>query len=144
MPAKKKLIDEAAVTIEVIAPHAHSGNRLVTVEDLAADAAFLDDEADGHMPAAPLGGDRTDMPKATATEEPEAEAEAQQQQSRGSVTALVKELLADPDLSYEAIVEQVKASYPDARTTARSVASTASVMRRKGTTVPTRRSPKPD
>ncbi|MCA3436495.1 MAG: hypothetical protein INF48_04140 [Rhodobacter sp.] len=48
-------------------------------------------------------------------------------------------LLADPDLSYGAIVERVMAAHPGARTTARSVASTASVMRRKGETVPMRK-----
>lgn len=139
MPAKKKLIDEAAMANEVLTPTAPSGNRVVTAEDLAADAVFLDDEADGHMPAAPLSDDPADMPEATATEEPEAEA---QQPVHGSINAMVKGLLADPDLSYEAIVDWVKATYPDARTTARSVASTASVMRWKGEMVPMRRSPK--
>lgn len=132
MPAKKKLIDEAAVLTDVTLPAAPSGNRVVTAEDLAADAAFLDDEA----PAAPLGAVEADEPEATGTEEAEAEA---QQSSRGSVTALVKALLADPDLSYEAIVLRVKVDHPEAQTTARSVASTASVMRKKGVAVPMRR-----
>lgn len=139
MPAKKKLIDEAAMANEVLIPIAPSGNRVVTAEDLAADAAFLDDEADGHMPEQPLGDDPADMPEAKAAEEPEAEA---QQPAHASINAMVKGLLADPDLCYEAIVDQVKATHPDARTTARSVASTASVMRRKGEMVPMRRSPK--
>jgi hypothetical protein len=132
MPAKKKLIDDAVVPDDVALPVARSGNRIVTAEDLAADAAFLDNEA----PAAPLGDDPADMPEAVATEEPEADA---QQSSRGSVTALVKALLADPDLSYEAIVLRVKVEHPTAQTTARSVASTASVMRKKGVAVPMRR-----
>lgn len=132
MPAKKKLIDDAVVPDDVNLPAAPSGSRVVTAEDLAADAAFLDDEA----PQQPLGDGPADMPEATTAEEPEADA---QQSSRGSVTALVKALLADPDLSYEAIVLRVKVDHPTAQTTARSVASTASVMRKRGVAVPMRR-----
>jgi len=58
---------------------------------------------------------------------------------RGAVGRLVADLLSDPDLSYEAIVDRVKAAHPTALTTARSVASTASVMRRHGSEVPVRR-----
>ncbi|MEZ5778501.1 MAG: hypothetical protein R3E44_09075 [Paracoccaceae bacterium] len=134
MPAKKRLIDQAeAEPTEVLVPAARSGNRVVTAEDLDADRAFvasLDDAADA------LGAVEPDEPEATAPEEPEADA---QQSSRGSVTALVKALLADPGLSYEAIVLRVKVEHPTAQTTARSVASTASVMRKKGVTVPMRR-----
>jgi hypothetical protein len=57
---------------------------------------------------------------------------------------MVKDLLADPGASYEAIVDRVMAAHPGARTTARSVASTASVMRRRGVAVPLRRGQRSD
>ena len=97
----------------------------------AIDRAVAHDEA-----AAPsLGAVPVDMPEAVAAEEPAAESAT----PHGSINSMVKDLLTDPNLSYEAIVDRVKAAYPSARTTARSVASTASVMRRKGEPVPMRR-----
>jgi hypothetical protein len=157
MPAKKKLIEEVA---EVMATGAEppaptsvpSGNRVLTDADLMADREFvasLDETADA------LGAVETDKPETTATEEPEPVDDATVQRPdapqteapdaapvRGGVNALVTRLLADPALSYEAIVERVRTEHPGAQTTARSVASTASVLRRKGTPVPMRRGPK--
>jgi hypothetical protein len=158
MPAKKKLIEEVAEmmatgaeppTPATVAPPP-SGTRAVTDADLAADREFvasLDDAADVQPPAAAdLGDVAADVPEAVATEEPTASHEptaaasaAADRPTHGSINAMVKDLLADPGLSYEAIVDRVKAAHPGARTTARSVASTASVMRRKGETVPMRR-----
>lgn len=134
MSAKRKSLQHEvaevmAIPTEPAAPP--SNGCVVTAEDLAADAAFLDDEA----PKQPLGDDAAGVPEAAATEEP-ADGTGP---ARGSINAMVKGLLADPDLSYGAIVDRVMAAHPDARTTARSVASTASVMRRKGETVPMRR-----
>ncbi|WP_413875488.1 hypothetical protein [Albidovulum sp.] len=60
---------------------------------------------------------------------------------RGAVGRLVAELLADPGLSYVGIVERVVAAHPAAKTTVRSVASTACVMRKQGVDVPVRRKP---
>ena len=77
-------------------------------------------EADGQLPAV----DQAGSPEPVA---------------RGGVNALVTRLLADPALSYSDIVAQVVAAFPGAQTSARSVASTASVLRRKGTQVPMRR-----
>lgn len=109
-----------------------SSDRVGTNEDLATGAAFLGDEA----PPQPLGADTPDTPDAATTEE----RMYAHRPSHGSINAMVKDLLADPDLSYEAIVDRVKATHQGARTTARSIASTASVMRRKGIAVPLRRS----
>ena len=55
-----------------------------------------------------------------------------------TIGALVAELLADPDLGYAEIVAVVRGRFPKARTTARSVASVASTMRRMGVDVPKR------
>jgi hypothetical protein len=148
MPAKKKLIEQVA---EVMATGAEppatvappSGTRVVTDTDLAADREFvasLDDAADGRPPAAAadLGDVAADMSEAVAAEDQTGTHEPAAGPARGSINAMVKDLLADPDLSYGAIVDQVMAAHPGARTTARSVASTASVMRRKGSLVPKR------
>jgi hypothetical protein len=136
---------------------APSGNRTVTEADRKADREFvasLDETADG------LGAVEADKPEATGTEVPETvddatvdrpdapQTEAKDQTgspepvARGGVKALVTRLLADPALSYTDIVEQVVATFPGAHTSARSVASTASVLRRKGTPVPMRRGPR--
>ena len=154
MPAKKKLIEEVA---EVMATGAEppadvapppSGTRVVTDADLAADREFvasLDDGADGRpsaAAAADLGDVAADVSEAVATEDQTGTHEPAAGPARGSINAMVKDLLAEPDLSYTAIVDRVMTAHPGARTTARSVASTSSVMRRKGETVPMRRSSK--
>ena len=56
-----------------------------------------------------------------------------------TVGLLVKELLMDEALDYAAIVERVVAEFPEAKTSARSVASVATDLRKKGTQVPIRR-----
>lgn len=60
-------------------------------------------------------------------------------QPKRTIGAMVGELLLDPDLGYEEIVELVRKQFPDAKTSARSVASVAAVMRKKGTPVPLRK-----
>lgn len=57
---------------------------------------------------------------------------------RGLISAEVRRLLAT-DLPYASIVEAVRARFPSAATTARSVASVAAEMRAKGQAVPSRR-----
>jgi hypothetical protein len=59
-----------------------------------------------------------------------------------TIGSLVQELLMDPDLGYQEIVDQVFTEFPDANTSVRSVASVAAVMRKKGTDVPMRRKPR--
>ncbi len=153
MPAKKKIADEVA---ELMATGAElhtpatdapptSGTRVVTDADLAADREFvasLDEAANGQPTAAALGDVAADVPEPVAAEDHTGSHEPVGGPARGSINAMVKDLLADPDLSYDAIVDRVMAAHPDARTTARSVASTASVMRRKGENVRMRRSSK--
>ncbi len=59
-----------------------------------------------------------------------------------TIGSLVQELLMDEALGYEAIVDRVVAEFPDAKTSVRSVASVAAVLRKKGTDVPMRRKAK--
>lgn len=59
-----------------------------------------------------------------------------------TISTLTKELLMDRTLDYEAIVDLVKAEFADAKTTTRSIASVASVQRKKGLKVPIRRNAK--
>jgi hypothetical protein len=155
MPAKRKTLqDEVADLMTVgaeptVTPatgsHEPVGLKPVTAEDLAADRAYI---AELDAAAAPEttddahGDGSAGVPEATAAEEPVGPDGSVAPPPVGSINAMVKELLADPGLSYEAIVDQVMAAHPTARTTARSVASTASVMRRKGETVPMRRAGK--
>lgn len=88
----------------------------------------------------PLAAAAADATTPTFTEKPEdSGVQPDVAPDRGAVGRLVAELLADPGLSYEAIVDRVMAAHPTARTTARSVASTACVMRRHGLEVPVRR-----
>jgi hypothetical protein len=67
-----------------------------------------------------LGKAEADDAEADVTEAP-----------KQTVGVLVKQLLLDPDLSYSDIVALVKETFAEARTTVRSVASVACVMRRK-------------
>lgn len=71
-------------------------------------------------------------------DEPDGAAEATTVVSGRTIGALVAELLADPDLGYAEIVAAVRERFPEARTTARSVASVAARMRRDGADVPRR------
>jgi hypothetical protein len=59
--------------------------------------------------------------------------------AENTIGASVRRLLQDETLSYDDIVQMVKAAHPEAETTARSVASIASVLRSKGVDVPRRR-----
>lgn len=56
-----------------------------------------------------------------------------------TIGRLVQELLMDETLDYTAIVERVSTEFSNAKTTARSVASVAAVLRKKGVDVPKRR-----
>lgn len=73
-----------------------------------------------------------DAGKATSAENTEA-------LPKQTVGALVAKLLVDPTLRYEEIVSRVKTEFPTAQTSTRSVASTASVLRRKGFDIPIRK-----
>jgi hypothetical protein len=59
---------------------------------------------------------------------------------RGAINAMCVELL-QTDMPYEDIVASIKAAYPTAKTTARSLASVAMDLRADGQAVPTRRKP---
>lgn len=62
--------------------------------------------------------------------------------AENTIGASVRRLLQDATLSYQDIVDLVKAAHPEAETTARSIASVASVLRKKGADVPMRRATK--
>lgn len=59
-----------------------------------------------------------------------------------TIGSLVQELLMDAALDYTAIVDRVVAEFPEAKTSVRSVASVAAVLRKKGVQVPLRRKTK--
>ena len=59
--------------------------------------------------------------------------------AENTIGASVRRLLQDATLSYQDVVDLVKAAHPEAETTPRSVASIASVLRKKGADVPMRR-----
>ncbi|PHQ99341.1 MAG: hypothetical protein COB39_04160 [Marinosulfonomonas sp.] len=80
----------------------------------------------------PRGAKTANKPKAASTEK----ADTAPKQTVGT---LVTKLLADPKLGYDEIIELVKVDFPQAKTSARSVASTASVLRRKGFDIPLRK-----
>ncbi len=61
---------------------------------------------------------------------------------RGGIGRLVNYLLTETDDDYATIVAKVVEKFPDAKTTARSVASVAADLRRDGVDVKTRRKPK--
>jgi hypothetical protein len=73
---------------------------------------------------------QTSKPKAT---------EKAKRAPTATISASVRKLLADPSLSYDDIVQMVRAAHPDAATTTRSVASVASEMRRRGVAVAMRK-----
>lgn len=62
---------------------------------------------------------------------------SRRQLARG-VNSFVAKLLLETELTYSAIAERVRAEIEGARTTSKSVASTASRLRRDGVTVPPR------
>ena len=70
----------------------------------------------------------------SATEEPKSE--------RGAIGRLVISLLVDTDDDYATIVGKVREAHPDAKTTARSIASIAADLRRDGVDVKSRRKAK--
>lgn len=85
------------------------------------------------MPASKTHGDETvDNAKA-------ASAVSTDTRPKQTVGTLVADLLTDTALSYAEIVAQVKSEFPEAKTTPRSVASIASMLRRKGQDIPSRR-----
>jgi hypothetical protein len=51
------------------------------------------------------------------------------------VGELVRSLLIDTDLDYDAILAEVRKAIPDAKTTVRSIASVASIARKRGEAV---------
>ncbi len=80
----------------------------------------------------PRGAKTPNKPKAALTEKADTAL-------KQTVGALVTKLLADPKLGYDEIMKLVKSDFPQAKTTTRSVASTASVLRRKGFDIPIRK-----
>lgn len=119
MPAKRKTLQQEVA--EIMA----TGTELAEMTDAEFDAALLggppgDDDV--------LGDEPTETHESTVTEDAE-------KGPGESLTAFVKRLLIETTMDYAAVVERVRAAYPRAKTTARSVASTASVMRKSGLVV---------
>ena len=111
------------------------GAELSELQDLVAaeanrpeDPAATPDQGDAEKPLelTPPSDDEPDAPKV----------------DRGGIGRLVNLLLTTTADDYATIVGKVKAQYPQAKTTARSVASVAADLRRAGADVPTRRKAK--
>lgn len=95
-------------------------------------------EAEQQAPAvAEETTEQSDEPKpeqAEQSDEPKSE--------RGAIGRLVITLLVDTDDDYATIVGKVKEAHPEAKTTARSIASIAADLRRDGVDVKSRRKAK--
>lgn len=110
-------------------PMGENGNSLVDP---------LDDETE--VPAEPVSQEAapSDLSDVEGRTEEPSEAPAI---PRGAIGAMSIELLSGTDLPYDEIVARIKAVYPTAKTTARSLASVAMDLRRDGVDVPSRRKP---
>lgn len=117
--AKSELVDRTVALGAVPADE--------TAPEVAEEADTLDHEADGAPEQEPSVDDKIRNAKVTGPAR------------LGTIGELVHELLMDVDNAYVEIVAEVKRRFPDAKTTARSVASVAATLRKKGVDVPTRR-----
>jgi hypothetical protein len=123
MPAKRKTLQQEVAQVMA------SGTELAEMTEAEFDAALIGDPPeDDHL----LGDEPAETRESTVIEDAE-------NGPSESLTALVKRLLIETTMDYAAIVERVMAAYPGAKTTARSVASTASVARKSGLVVQKRR-----
>jgi hypothetical protein len=61
--------------------------------------------------------------------------------ARGAIGNAVTELVANTSMAYDAIEHLIRGTYPNARTSRRSIASVAAELRRSGVAVPYRRKP---
>ena len=78
---------------------------------------------------------------AVASEQPDADAPIAVISADKSIGQMVERLLMDPTLNFAEIARRVREHFPHARTTNRSVASTAKAMRSRGDNVMLRRRP---
>lgn len=99
----------------------------------------LDQQTD--RPKADDETDQTEQPSDLSDVEGQTETPAEPVIPRGAIGAMSIELLTASDEPYESIVGKIKALYPTAKTTARSLASVAMDLRRDGVEVPSRRKP---
>jgi hypothetical protein len=84
----------------------------------------------------------TDGPTEQTGEQPEQPSSDEPKSERGAIGRLVISLLVDTDDDYATIVGKVREAHPDAKTTARSIASIAADLRRDGVDVKSRRKAK--
>lgn len=116
----------------------HPGSIVVECGLLGDRVADMRETADTEPTAAPAGEEQTVDQKIR-----EAKVHVLKgAEPRRTIGSLVQELLMDPDLGYVTIVDRVVAEFPDAKTSVRSVASVAAVLRKKGVEVPMRRKTK--
>ncbi|MBN2906352.1 MAG: hypothetical protein JXJ18_06575 [Rhodobacteraceae bacterium] len=117
----------------------HPGSIVVECGVLGDRAADMPETADTEPTATAAGG----APEREQTvDEKIAAAKVHGPEPRRTIGSLVQELLMDPDLGYQEIVDRVVAEFPGAKTSVRSVASVAAVLRKKGVDVPIRRKSK--
>ncbi|WP_299955403.1 hypothetical protein [uncultured Roseobacter sp.] len=117
----------------------HPGSIVVECGVLGDRAADMPDE-EGPENSEPTAPEADDKPAREQTaDEKIAVAKVHGPEPRRTIGSLVQELLMDPELGYVTIVDRVVADFPDAKTSLRSVASVAAVLRKKGVDVPMRR-----
>lgn len=153
MNAMTNLQLEDMTTAQLIAVHnelagRHGAEPLTYWKRAKAELIERIDAFDGRLPdatepeatenAEPVTPDADDTPE-PSVDEKIATAEVHGTEPKRTIGSLVQELLMDAGLSYAVIVDMVVAEFPAAKTTARSVASVAAVMRKRGADVPMRR-----
>lgn len=123
-------------------PMGENGNELV--DELPKQTAeTVSQEVQPSDPVVPEVG-QTEEPAASDLSDVEGQTEATEAPAaipRGAIGAMSIELLSTTDLPYDEVVARIKAVYPTAKTTARSLASVAMDLRRDGVDVPSRRKP---
>jgi|GEM_PF-3224052 len=120
----------------------HPGSIVVECGVLGEGAADMP-VADATENAEPTAPDADDTPEREQTvDEKIVAAKLHGPEPKRTIGSLVQELLMDSDVGYVTIVDRVVAEFPDAKTSVRSVACVAAVMRKRGTDVPMRRKTK--
>ncbi|GAA5071270.1 hypothetical protein N0B44_13260 [Roseibacterium beibuensis] len=117
----------------------HPGSIVVECDVLGDRAADMPapEAAENAEPTVPVANDAPECEQ--TVDEKIAAATVHGPKPKRTIGSLVQELLMDPDLRYLAIVDRVVAEFPDAKTSVRSVASIAAVLRKNGIDVPMRR-----
>lgn len=154
--SKQAIIDHLTVARDTSRPLAERAAALAQAEALRKKAKIAKGKF-GDWPEGVGGETQSDAPVETKADDvgetqpteqsaeqpkPSKKPKKEPDPNRGAIGRLVREMLADPANDYAGIVAKVKEQFPDAKTTARSIASVAADMRRDGIEVTSRRKQK--